>query len=168
MDFTIIAAIDQNRGIGKDNDLSWHLSADLKHFAATTKGGTVIMGRNTWESIPEKYKPFKERLNIVLTRGKPWVLGLPDGVLYASDLDTALGLSYTEDPDKEIFVIGGGMVYELAIEHQNCKRILLTELEQTFECDRFFPEIPEHFKKTDESELMEEKGIEFKFVSYSA
>ena len=157
--FAIISALDQNRGIGKNNQLPWHLSADLKHFAATTKGGTVIMGRKTWESLPEAYRPLKDRLNIVVSRGG---LELPDGVLLAHSLDEALGLA-----QNKTFVIGGATLYAEAIRHPACTELYLTQIEGQHDCDAFFPEIPEAFRLADQSEQMEEKGIHFSFTHFT-
>lgn len=156
--FSIIAAMDENRGIGKNNDLPWHLSTDLKHFAAVTKGGTVIMGRKTWESLPEAYRPLKGRLNIVISRGE---LELPDGVKLAHSLDEAL-----EAAEGKTFVIGGATLYTEAIQHPACKELILTEVEGSVDCDAFFPEIPVGFVMKEMSEEMEEKGFTFRFVVY--
>lgn len=165
--FIIIAAMDEQNGIGKNNDLPWHLSADLKHFAQTTKGGTVIMGRKTWESIPEKYRPFSERLNIVLTRNEDYEL--PQGVLKATSLDAALELAYENkdkqtDPEGETFIIGGATLFEEAIQHPNCQTLILTKIVHTFDCDAFFPEVPGHFAQVEAQPFREEEGIEYAFI----
>ncbi len=159
MDFSIIAAIDQNRGIGKGNQLPWHLSADLKHFAKTTKGGTVIMGRKTWESLPDNFRPLKGRLNIVVTQNKDYYL--PHGAVLANSLDDAL-----EKSEGETFVIGGATLYREAILHPSCKKLLLTELHKSFDCDAHFPEIPTNFRRAEESETYEGNGISYSFVVY--
>lgn len=166
MNFTLIAAVDSKNGIGKAGDLPWHISADLKHFAATTKEGTVIMGRITWESIPEKYRPFSDRLNIVLTRSPSWDLGLPDSVLSAESLDEALGLSDIHNPGGEIFVIGGGRVFTDSITDALCTKLILTKIDKDFSCDTFFPRIPSDFKLIEESSPQEENGLRFRFLTY--
>lgn len=143
MDFAIIAALDENRGIGKNNALPWHLSADLKHFAATTKGGTVIMGRKTWESLPPAYRPLKDRLNIVVSRGEQ---ALPKGVLLAHSLDEALALAEKHEPQRKAFVIGGALLYVEAIKHPACKELILTHVQGIFDCDTFFPDYSANFK----------------------
>lgn len=158
MDFAIIAAMDENRGIGKNNGLPWHLSADLKHFAVSTKGGTVIMGRKTWDSLPPAYRPLKGRLNIVVSRGD---IELPESVQLAHSLDEALAHA-----QGKTFVIGGATLYAEAITHPSCTELHLTEIEETTDCDAFFPEIPTRFKIKDMSEEMEEKGLAFRFVKY--
>ena len=163
MDFTLIAAIDEERGIGKNNQLPWHLSTDLKHFASSTKGGTVIMGRKTWDSIPEKYRPFKERLNIVVSRSEQ---NLPEGVLLAHSMEEALALADEHGPDRKTFVIGGATLFNDSIENPHCTELNMTELEGTFDCDTFFPMIPPSFRMKEMSEEMEENGITFRFVRY--
>jgi len=169
MNFSIISALDQNRGIGKSNGLPWHLAADLKHFAATTKGATVIMGRKTWESLPEKYRPLPGRLNIVVSRGE--VAFSEDETLRAQtflahSLDEALSLAEQHGPDRKAFVIGGATLYAEAIQHPACNELILTEIEGTFDCDAFFPELPEKFKLTGE-ELAEENGFVLHFKKWT-
>lgn len=161
--FSIIAAMDESRGIGKNNGLPWHISADLKHFAASTKGGTVIMGRKTWDSLPSAYRPLKERLNIVVSRSE---LSLPEGVLLAHSLDEALELAEQHGGDRKAFVIGGATLYAEAITHAACNELMLTELEGHADCDVFFPEIPADFLMKEMSEKMEENGFTFRFVRY--
>lgn len=165
MNFSIISALDLNRGIGYENRLPWHLSADLKHFKEVTSGNTVIMGRKTWDSIPEKYRPFKDRLNIVISRGEQ---DLPEGVLLAHSLDEALELAekhgFKEDGTlRKAFVIGGATLYAEAIQHPNCKELILTHIEAHFECDTFFPVLPKDFKvDSDVEEKSEAFVLHFK------
>lgn len=164
MHFSIISALDENRGIGHKNGLPWHLPADLKHFKETTLGGTVIMGRKTWESIPEKYRPFKERLNIVISRSE---LELPEGVLLAHSLDEALELAESHGSERKAFVIGGATLYAEAIQHPACEELLLTEIEGTFECDAFFPVIGPEWTAEKSSEPQEEGELHFIFKTYT-
>lgn len=170
MNFTIISALDLNRGIGYENRLPWHLSADLKHFAGTTKGNTVIMGRKTWDSIPEQYRPFKERLNLVISRGE---VTLPEGVLLAHSLDEALELAEKHGPERKAFVIGGASLYAEAIQHPNCEELILTHIEGEYLVDTYFPEFEDRFEEVDVKKpvelLMEEKDGEtvyYRFAVY--
>ena len=162
--FTIISAVDKNLGIGKNNDLPWHISADLKHFARTTKGGTVIMGGNTWLSIPEKYRPFTERLNVVISHLEEFPL--PEGVLLAHSIEEALTLAEQHHPEGKAFIIGGGYLYKTSITHEQCEELILTEIDHEFDVDIYFPALPAGFKKSDESEVQEEKDLQFRFVTY--
>lgn len=161
--FSIISAMDENRGIGYENQLPWHLPADLKHFKEVTMGGTVIMGRKTWDSLPAAYRPLKGRLNIVVSRSQ---VELPEGTLLAHSLDEALELAQKHGADRKTFVIGGATLYAEAIKHSNCEKLILTEIEGTADCDVFFPTIPAHFKIKTLSDEMEEKGFTFRFVLY--
>jgi len=169
--FSIIVAVDKNLGIGKNNQLPWHFSKDLQYFARITKTtqnpqakNAVIMGRNTWASIPEKYRPFPGRLNIVLTRDRDFKV--PDGVVVASSLDEALEKAKNLKAEN-CFVVGGASVYRMAIEHPACDHLYITEILSVFDCDTSFPKIPlDRFRRIKESEIHEEKGTQFRFVEY--
>ncbi len=160
MSFTIIAAMDEEQGIGIDGELPWRLSGEMKHFTQTTRGATVIMGRNTWESLPSAYRPLPDRLNIVVSRQADYKV--PEGVLLAGSLDEALKLSDRE----RTFVIGGASLYSEAIRHPNCGGLVLTEVEGNFDCDAFFPPIPAHFKITHSSERFEEGDTGYRIYQY--
>jgi len=124
MGFAIMVAIDEAGGIGKDGDLPWQLSADMAHFKKMTQGAgknAVIMGRKTWDSIPDKFRPLPHRRNVVLSRQQD--LELPDGTLLANELDGAL--ASCQDCE-EVFVIGGGAIYEQALAHPDCTTCHLT------------------------------------------
>lgn len=166
MNFSIIAAVDQKMGIGINNHLPWDIKADLKHFSDISIGNkknACIMGLNTWKSLPEKFRPLRDRLNVVLSQNKEF--DLPAGVLNFQSFDEALNVLFKIDLG-EIFIIGGAMLYATAIAHPACQKIYLTEIEEIFNCDTFFPAIPPDFKKIEESALQEENGIKFRFVVY--
>lgn len=171
MKFYLIVAADQQRGIGIKGKLPWRLSADLRYFANITKTteregaqNAVIMGRKTWESIPEKYRPLPERFNIVLTHRADY--DLPDGVVRSTSLDEALKIAEARNVEK-VFVIGGGHVFEESLKHPDCAGVYLTEVLDTFECDTTFPEIDESkFTREVESETLEENGVPFRFVEF--
>ncbi len=126
---SLIAAIDENRGMGKDNNLLCHLPADLKHFKQLTLGKPVIMGRKTFESMG---KPLPGRLNIVLST-QPHTI---DGVTMVHTLNQAFELVQYQP---EIMVIGGAGVYEQALPLAN--RVYLTVIHHKFEADVFFPKL---------------------------
>jgi dihydrofolate reductase len=153
---SIVVAIAQNNAIGKNNQLLWHLPADLKHFKQITSGHTVIMGRKTYDSIG---KPLPNRRNIVITR-QPLRL---EGCEVASSLNEALELCKEE---AETFLIGGAQIYEqaLLITH----RIYLTEVHQEFEADTFFPVIkPADWKETtrENFEPNEKNPFSYSFIT---
>jgi len=169
--FSIIVAMDEENGIGKQGDLAWRLSADLKHFKevtmAVTKPGhqnAVIMGRKTWDSLPVKFRPLPGRLNVVLSSNSD--LQLPSEVLVFSSIDEALmKLSSLSLIDK-IYVMGGAQIYAQSIHHPACQGLYVTHVNGDFDCDVFFPEIPEAFSKIEESPLMQEAAISFQFTQY--
>lgn len=131
---TIIAAADENNAIGKDNQLIWHLSEDLKRFKALTNGHHIIMGRKTFESFP---KPLPNRTHIVVTRQNPYKV--PEGVIVVGNLEDALDASRE---DSNPFIIGGGEIYQQSMTFANV--IELTRVHHSFEnADTFFPEIDE-------------------------
>jgi len=124
----------------------------------------VIMGRNTWASIPEKYRPFPRRLNVVLTRDRDFKV--PKGVVVAPSLDDALTQAKALDAE-QCFVVGGASVYRTALAHPACDHLYITEILSVFDCETFFPTIPlDRFKRVKESEIYEEKGTQFRFVEY--
>ena len=169
--FSIIVAFDEARGIGKAGLLPWHLPADLKHFKEITTApqgaasNVVIMGRKTWESIPDKFRPLPGRLNVVITSQPGYVL--PQGVSRASSLDHALEMVCAHEDKKfgEIFVIGGAQVFLEAIHHSLCQRIYLTRIQGRYDCDVFFPEIPKKFSETESSRKFEENKKIFSFTT---
>lgn len=128
---SLIVAMAQNGAIGKDNDLLWHISDDLKHFKALTTGHPVIMGRRTFESLP--FKPLSKRRNIVLTHD---VSFSHEGVESVHTLDD---LFRSIDGEDEAFVIGGGTVYKLLLPYVS--RLYITWVYQDFEADTYFPSI---------------------------
>lgn len=127
---SIVVAIAENRAIGKNNQLLWHLPADLKHFKQITSGHTIIMGRKTYDSIG---KPLPNRRNIVITRQHNLQI---EGIEVAGSLQEALALCQAEN---EVFVIGGAEIYQSALPLT--QKIYLTTVHQSFEADAFFPEI---------------------------
>ena len=142
---SIIVAIAQNNAIGKDNDLLWHISDDLKRFKALTSGHPVIMGRNTWNSLPRR--PLPKRRNIVLTHDISFA---DEGAEVAHSLQHALDLVCDE---KESFIIGGAAIYTLFLPF--VQRLYVTHVWHDFEADVFFPAIDlSLFNKISESPRM--------------
>ena len=136
MIISLLVAAAENNAIGKNNRLLWHLPNDMKFFKNTTWGLPLIMGRKTFESIGSK--PLAGRQNIIITRQKDWHA---DGTIPAVDLETAIEISGRMDV-KELFVIGGGEIYKLAID--KAYRIYLTRVHAKFDADVFFPVINEN------------------------
>lgn len=171
MKFSIIAAADEKMGIGIGNRLPWRLKGDLKYFSDVTtsaspgKMNAVIMGRKTWESLPEAHRPLHGRLNVVLSRGE---ISMPEGAILAKSLDDAFEKLEKQTDTGAVFVIGGASIYAQSINHPDCDKIYLTEVRGDFMCDAFFPYIPDSiYKKSSESKEQEEGGIRYKFSVYA-
>jgi dihydrofolate reductase len=135
MTVSIIAAVPENRAIGKDNQLVWNLPKDMAFFTSTTKGHHVIMGRKNYESIPPKYRPLPGRTNIVVTRQKDY--SAPEAHVVNS-IDEGIELA-KKAGEKEVFVIGGGQIYEVALKNDLVDVMYLTHIHHEFEGDTFFP-----------------------------
>jgi dihydrofolate reductase len=165
--FTIVVAFTiKDRGIGKAGSLPWVITPDLKRFKTLTMDGVVIMGRRTWDSIPETRRPLRNRVNIVLTTQPKQITDIDHIDQVCSTLDEALLYTKRWFPQCKVFVIGGGQVYTEAVHHPECGQIFVTEIVQNIECDTFFPKIPRYFEKCDESTIEQFNGIQYRYVSY--
>ena len=159
MSISIIVAIAENNAIGRNNELLWYISEDLKRFKKITLGHKVIMGRNTYLSLP--IRPLPGRTNIVIS-------DVPDenfeGCVMLNSIEQALEMCQS---DEECFVIGGGMVYKQFLPHAS--KLYITRVYKSFEADTFFPEI-----NYDEWEEIErethcpdgENDFEYAFIIY--
>lgn len=143
----LIVAVDKNFGIGKDGKLPWHFENEMRFFKNTTlktedsgKQNLLIMGRTTWESIPEKFRPLPGRKNAVLTGQVNYEA---KGANTYQNLDEALHSA--DDLIEKIFIIGGAKVFNEALNLPNLKGIYLTKIDKEYSCDTFFPKIPEKF-----------------------
>ncbi len=134
MTISLIAAITENRVIGRNNDLPWHLPDDMKYFMQTTKEHYVIMGRRNYDSIPEKFRPLPNRTNIVVTRQKNFKA---ENCSIVHSIEEGLQLAVKAD-QKEVFIIGGAEIYAKGLPKAN--RMYLTEIHGTLEGDTYFPE----------------------------
>ena len=151
---SIIAAVASNNAIGKNNDLLWHISEDLKYFKKTTNGHTIIMGRKTFESFPNG--PLPNRNHIILsksvgvaTESCTWVKSVEEAIAEADD-------------ERENFIIGGGSIYKLFLPYVN--KMYLTHVQKDFDAEVYFPTY-----KASEWELLkgEEKTDEKSGLQYS-
>ncbi len=154
----LIAALARNGVIGKDNRLPWHLPADLRHFKALTSGHAVIMGRKTWESLPEKFRPLPGRQNIVVTRNSAY---RAEGASLAASLPAAIAAAR----DLQAFVIGGAELYAAALPL--AARLELTEIDRDYEGDAFFPaRDPAQWREVAREAHTDEAGLGYAFVGY--
>lgn len=130
-----IAAVADNGTIGRDSDLPWHLPDDLKYFQRTTRGHHIITGRKNYETIPEKYRPLKDRVNMVVTRNAAYEA---PGAMVLGSLEEALEQA-AANGETEAFVIGGGQIYLEALQKGLVDRLYLTLVHANVEGDTHFP-----------------------------
>jgi len=157
---TLIAAVDRRGAIGRDGGLLWHEREDQAHFRRVTMGCPVIMGRKTWDSLPERFRPLPGRRNIVVTRNAAWQAA---GAERAGSLDDALALAADA---QRVCVIGGGELYALALPRAD--ELVLTEIDRAFDgADAFFPRFDRTaFAETTREDRVAADGTRFGFVTY--
>ena len=150
----LVAACGLERELGTNNALLWHLPEDLAHFKRLTLGKPVLMGRRTWDSLPERFRPLPGRRNLVLTRGHA-----PPGAEAVRSLDEALALCSDQ---AELCVIGGAQVYELT--WARAQRLELTDVEARFpEADCHLPALGPEWQSVQETEwLTSAKGLRYR------
>ncbi|WP_258098406.1 dihydrofolate reductase [Marinoscillum pacificum] len=146
MKISMIAAMGQNRVIGKDNDIPWHLPDDFQYFKKTTEGHYVLMGRKNYESLPPKFKPLPNRPNVVITRNESYDA---PGTEVVNSLEDAIEIA-RKNNEEEVFIIGGGEIYKLGLAYADT--IYLTEINGEFEGQTIFPE----FDKSEWKEISRE------------
>lgn len=150
---SIIAVISENRALGKDNKLLWHIPEDMKRFKNITTGHPIIMGRKTFESLG---RPLPNRTNIVITRNASFNVA---GAVMVSSLDESLEKARQTEKD-EIFIIGGGQIFKEAMSIAD--KLYLTIVQGEYEADTFFPEYGE-FKKIVFEQAGQSGGYKYKF-----
>ncbi|MBQ9737033.1 MAG: dihydrofolate reductase [Clostridia bacterium] len=158
----MIAAVDKNWGIGKDNELLDHIPEDMKFFRQTTTGKAVIMGKNTLLSFPGQ-KPLPNRLNIVLTHDKSFS---KEGAVICHSVQDAVKEASQNFADEDIFVIGGAAVY--AEMEPLCKTAYITKIDKEYQADKFLvslDKLPE-WKIESEERVQTEKGLYITFTKY--
>jgi dihydrofolate reductase len=156
---SLIAAVTSSGGIGKNNALLWHEPADQKHFRQVTMGCPVIMGRKTWDSLPQRFRPLAGRTNIVITRQPHWQA---PGALVAHALEDALMHAASAD---KVFVIGGAEIYALALPLAD--ELVLTEVAMDIKADAFFPAWKTGaFVEVSRIEHQTTTGTHYAFVTY--
>ena len=157
----LIAAADLNWGIGKDGGLLISLPGDMKYFKEKTSGKVVIMGRATLESLPGG-KPLPNRTNIVLTTNKDFER---EGCIIVHDMDELATACKNYAPD-DIMVIGGEQIYMQLI--RQCDKLYITKILEEFEADKHLMNADrmKSFELVSESDVMEEKGVQYQFLVY--
>lgn len=155
----LIAAVSENWGIGKDNNLLFNIPKDMKFFRETTLGKTVVLGRKNLESFPG-CAPLKNRTNIILTRNKAFAC---DGAVVCGCIDEVLALPYDKE---DMFVIGGEEIYRQML--QFCDTCYITKVYETVPADKFMVNLDEsdEWELTESSEKIEDNGHTIQFCKY--
>jgi dihydrofolate reductase len=156
---TLLAAVARGGVIGRDGSVPWRLPEDMVRFRELTTGHPVVMGRKTWESLPDRFRPLPGRGNIVVTRNPDWSA---QGADRAGSVEDALELVESEP---RVFVIGGGEIYAAALPHAD--ELLLTEIDADVDGDTTFPAWDrDEFEETSREEHVTDDGTRFAFVRY--
>lgn len=131
--FDVIVACTENGGIGLQGTIPWFIPEDLRHFARLTRNSVVIMGRNTWDSLPKK--PLSDRVNIVVT-SRPLSC---EHAVEVTSFQAALEHAKVNHPTRNVFVIGGERLYTEALAHPECSDVYVTKIMNKITCDTHFP-----------------------------
>ncbi|MFA5985442.1 MAG: dihydrofolate reductase [Methylococcaceae bacterium] len=154
MKISLIVAMASNRCIGFNNQMPWHLSADLKRFKQLTMGSAILMGRKTYESIG---RPLPGRTNIIISRNKDYQ---QPGCITFNTLENAL--EYLNLNNTSVFVIGGAELYTAALAKS--QQIYLTQIHQVFEGDTFFPDLDENsWQQTSQETINNDPNVDFNY-----
>jgi len=157
MKVALVAAVARGGVIGRDGGLPWRLPEDMAHFRSVTMGHPVVMGRRTWESLPDRFRPLPGRRNVVVTRNSAWGA---DGAERAGSLGAALELLAGEE---RVSVIGGGALFAAALPLAD--ELLLTEIGLDVGGDTFFPRWePDDFTEVSREEHVSDDGTPLAFV----
>ncbi len=159
MKISLLAAVARGGVIGRDGAIPWRIPEDVAHFKALTMGHAVVMGRRTWGSIPERFRPLPGRRNVVVTRNPDWSA---EGAERTRSLEEALHLLGNAT---HVYVIGGAEVYAAALPLAD--ELVLTEIDLDVEGDTFFPDWDRReFGETSREEHVSKNGTPFAFVTY--
>ncbi len=156
---SLVVAVAKNRAIGKDNHLLCHLPEDMRHFREVTLGRPVIMGRKTWESLPDAFRPLPGRPNIVVSRNAGYQA---EGATVVSSLEEAIAQAGNVE---QISIIGGADIFRLALPIADV--LDMTEIDASFDADTFFPEFsPEDWQEISRQTQKSKTGLTFSFVEH--
>jgi len=162
---SLIVAVAKNNVIGKDNDLIWHLPKDMRYFKAKTLNHHIVTGRKNYISIPKKYRPLIDRVNIVLTRSTTFE---EENCVISNSLEAAIDFAKS-NKETELFIIGGGQIYKEALDKNLIDKMYITHVNESFDGDTFFPEIDySKWEKIsrEEYDIDEKHQHSFSFVVY--
>ena len=165
----LIVAFCKNRGIGFKNTMPWHMRNDFVNFKKLTVGNgnnAVIMGRKTWLSIPLKNRPLPKRENIVLSKNTAVNFNRsPHWTTFTQSLESAANYCKQKKID-DVWLIGGESIYKESLNKNLVNEIYITKIDDDFECDTFFPDIPEDFALKEQSAVHMENNINYHFEMY--
>jgi len=155
----LVAAVARRGVIGRDSGIPWRLPEDMRRFRTLTMGHPVVMGRRTWESLPDQFRPLPGRGNVVVTRNSDWSA---QGADRAGSIEDALRLL---EGEATVFVIGGGEIYAAALP--SADELLLTEIDAEIEGDTYFPDWdPDDFEEVARERHVSSDGVGYSFVTY--
>jgi dihydrofolate reductase len=170
--FDIVVAHDLNNAIGHNKQLLCHIPEDMNYFKRLTsstanraKQNIVILGRKTYESIPEKFRPLPNRINIVISSKN----NNYKNTYHANTPEDALEIAstlQTENKAETIFCIGGSQIYKHLISHPNCRFLYVTLIQKKFKADAFFPNYKSDFIKETSKHIITKKNITIEFIKY--
>ena len=161
----MIVALCNHNGIGKNNQLPWHFKKDLKYFSKLTRGNgnnAIVMGKNTWNSLP--LKPLPKRENIILSTSIQKQPTSGEKYIFFKDINLLKKYCQSKNFD-EIWIIGGSSIYEQFLDDPQLKKIFITKIEKDYDCDAFFPTIPNSFHCAT-TETVTENNVAIKFLTY--
>ena len=160
MRLALLAAVARGGVIGRDSGIPWRLPEDMRRFRTLTMGHPVVMGRRTWESLPDQFRPLPGRGNVVVTRNSDWSA---QGADRAGSIEDALRLL---EGEATVFVIGGGEIYAAALP--SADELLLTEIDAEIEGDTYFPDWdPDDFEEVARERHVSSDGVGYSFVTYA-
>ena len=175
----LMVAVCQGNGIGRDNQLPWRIKSELAHFAKMTKStidfskkNAVVMGRKTWESLPARVRPLKNRINIVLSRQPQSSISDHEDVFVCHNYEEALSrVDDMKDKIESCWIIGGTSVYQESMNHQRLDKLYITRILKDYDCDTFFPAVDtDRWSLTSDKmvpgDVQTEDGVQFKYEVY--
>ena len=157
---SLIVAMDEKRGMGKNNSIPWKVPGEQRRFKEITSPHPIIMGRKTFESIG---RILPDRTNIIVSRNASEIKN-PDGIIIVNSLEEAIDFAKSSPASEEIFIIGGGQIFAEAMKKNLVDRLYLTVIEGNFDCDTFFPDYSD-FTKVISQEDGQSGEFKFKFVT---
>ncbi|GJQ82712.1 hypothetical protein Trydic_g19723 [Trypoxylus dichotomus] len=176
----LIAAVCENMGMGKNNNLPWRLKTEMAYFTEMTsktltgKKNVVIMGRKTWDSIPPKFKPLPNRINFVLSRSDLDLSSYKDTYAFKSFdemFDKLISEKFKEEYEK-IWVVGGSHIYKVCLDNKYFHRLYLTEIKKNYDCDIFFPSLDDKLVEVHDADvpkgIQQENDVQFVYKVFEA